>query len=117
MRIPFPLRRNEHAQSRAIVDEEYARRVDFAGARDGLLGYTPRERAERAKFRGNIRGTRVTNRHVIEGALAYSVIAGLDEAHEVEKVAFEGLEYQGRPIRNAAQGKLTIEHASGVELS
>ena len=51
----------------------------------GLLGYTPRERAERAKFRGNIRGTRVTNRHVIEGALAYSVIAGLDEAHEVEK--------------------------------
>lgn len=112
--VDFAVLYSQGSLDRPENDGENTRRLDIAGAWDGLLAYTPPERAERAKFRGSIRGIRVTNLRVVDGALPYSVIAGFDEAHEVENVVFEGLEYQGRPIRNAAEGKFTIEHASGV---
>jgi hypothetical protein len=112
--IDFAVLYSQGGVDRPADDAENSRRLDVGGAWDGLLTYTPAERAERARFRGSIRGIRVTNLRVIEGALPYSVIAGFDEAHQVDDVVFEGLEYQGRLIRDAVAGKFVIEHASGV---
>lgn len=113
--VDFAVVYSQGSLDRPADDAENTRRLDIAGAWDGLLAYTPQEQAERAKFRGAIRGVRVTNLRVTEGALPYSVIAGFDDAHQAENVVFKGLEYQGRPIRDAAEGKFAIEHASSVE--
>lgn len=113
--IDFAVLYSQGSLDRPANDEENARRLDLGGAWDGLLQHTPQEAPERARFRGSIRGIRVTNLQVIEGTLPYSVIAGFDRAHDVEGVVIEGLEYQGRHIRDAAEGKFTVEHAAGVE--
>jgi hypothetical protein len=78
------------------------------------LGYTSEEKPERAKFRGLIRDIRVTNLHVVEGALPYSIVAGFDAEHGVENVLIEGLQYQGRPLLNAADAKCVIDDARDV---
>jgi len=49
---------------------------------------------------------------VVGGALPYSVLAGFDREHSVENVLIEGLQYQGRPIRGATEGRFSIENAS-----
>jgi Glycosyl hydrolases family 28 len=94
---------------------ENSQRLDRGGTWDGLLSYSPEEKPERAKFRGHIRNVRVTNLHVVDGSLPYSVVAGFDQEHGIENVLIEGLEYQGRPILNAADAKCVIENALGVE--
>ena len=94
--------------------EENARRLDRGGTWDGLLTYTPDEKAARARLRGHISNVRVTNLHVVDGAFPYSVIAGFDAEHGIENVLIEGLRYLGRPVTNSSDAKFTIENARGV---
>jgi len=112
--IDFAVVYAQYGADRPATAEENSRRLDRGGAWDGLLGYAPGEKAERAKSRGHIRNVRVTNLHVIEGALPYSVVAGFDRDHAVENVVIEGLQYLGRPIRSAAEGRFAVENA-GLE--
>jgi hypothetical protein len=87
--------------------------VDLGGAWDGVMRLTAEEKAMRAKNRGYIRNVRVTNLNVVEGALPFSVISGFDKEHAVENVVIENLKYLGRPIRNAAEGKFSVDNAPG----
>lgn len=112
--IDFAVLYSQGSLDRPSDDAENTRRLDVAGAWDGLLRFTPEERAERARFRGTIARVRVRNMRIIGGALAYSAIAGFDDAHGIQDVSFEGLRYLGRPILNPADGKFAIEHARNV---
>jgi len=113
--IDFAVVYAQYGADRPASDEENARRIDRGGTWDGMLTFEPSERPERAKFRGHIRNIRVTNLHVVDGALPYSVLAGFDGSHAVENVVIEGLQYLGRPIRDAPEGKFSIDNATGVE--
>jgi hypothetical protein len=104
----------QYGADKPSSDAENSRRIDRGGTWDGLLGYTSEEKPERAKFRGLIRDIRVTNLHVVEGALPYSIVAGFDAEHGVENVLIEGLQYQGRPLLNAADAKCVIDDARDV---
>jgi len=112
--IDFAVIYAQYGYDKPTDPAENARRIDKGGTWDGLLSFTPEERPQRAKFRGHIRDVRVTNMHVIEGSLPYSVIAGFDAEHGIDGVVIEGLQYQGRPILNAKDGKFSIDFARGV---
>ncbi|HXQ82120.1 MAG TPA: glycosyl hydrolase family 28 protein [Opitutaceae bacterium] len=112
--IDFAVIYAQYGADRPATREENARRLDRGGTWDGLLSYAPGEKAERAKFRGHIRNVLVKDLHVVEGALPYSALAGFDREHGVENVVIEGLQYLGRPIRSAAEGRFSVEYA-GVE--
>ena len=43
-------------------------------------------------------------------------MAGFDGEHAVENVVIQGLQYQGRPIRTAAEGKFVLDYAPGFEI-
>jgi hypothetical protein len=113
--IDFAVVYAQYGADRPASSEENSRRIDRGGTWDGMLSYDPSEKAERARFRGHIRNIRVSNMRVVDGALPYSVLAGFDAGHEVENVVIDGLQYLGRPIRNAADGKFVVEYATGVE--
>jgi hypothetical protein len=81
-----------------------------------LFAYAPEEKAERARFRGHVRNIRVTNLHVVDGSLPYSILAGFDAEHTVENVLIEGLRYLDKPIRTLEDGKFALEYAPGFEL-
>jgi hypothetical protein len=104
----------QYGADRPESDAENSRWIDRGGTWDGMLGYPPGEEARHARFRGRIRDIRVTNLRVVDGALPYSIIAGFDPEHDVENVVIEGLEYLGRPLRDAREAKCVIENASGV---
>jgi len=104
----------QYGLDRPESQEERAARMDRGGAWDGLQRYTAEEKAERARSRGHIRGIVVRNLRVVDGTLPYSVIAGFDEEHAVENVTIEGFEYLGKPIRDAAAGKFSIDQARGI---
>jgi|ERR1017187_1501535 hypothetical protein len=112
--IDFAVIYAQYGADKPANDEENERRLDRGGTWDGLLTYTPDEKPARARLRGHIRDVRVTNLHVVDGALPYSVIAGFDVEHGIDNVRIEGLQYLGRPITNAADGRFTIENARGV---
>ncbi len=113
--VDFAVVYAQYGEDRPATAAENSRRLDRGGTWDGLLTYEPSEKPARAGFRGHIRNIRVSNLRVVEGALPYSVLAGFDGSHAVENVVFEGLEYQGRPIRSAAEGRFSVENATGVE--
>jgi hypothetical protein len=112
--IDFAVIYAQYGADKPASPAENARRLDRGGTWDGLLTYTPEEKPERARQRGHISNVRVTNLRVVDGALPYSVIAGFDAEHGIDGVVIEGLQYLGRPIMNAADGKFTIENARGV---
>jgi hypothetical protein len=114
--IDFVVLYAQYGADRPATDAENSRRLDCGGAWDGLLGYAPEEKAERAKFRGHIRNVRVTKLHVVDGALPYSIVTGFDAEHAVENVVIEDLRCLGKPIRTLEEGKLVVENASGFEL-
>ena len=97
----------------AVDRPDRSRPSDPGGAWDGVIRLDPEERAMRAKNRGRVRNVRVTNLHVVDGALPYSIIAGYDKEHPVENVVIENLRYLGRPLRTAAEGKFSVDHAPG----
>jgi hypothetical protein len=113
--IDFAVVYAQYGADKPPTAQENSRRLDRGGTWDGLLNYPAAEKAERSRLRGRIRNIRVTNLRVVEGGLPYSVLAGFDPEHEVEDVVFEGLQYQGRPILSAAEGRFSIEFARGVE--
>ncbi len=104
----------QYGADRPKDDEENRLRIDRGGAWDGILTYSPEQKPALSKLRGHIKNVVIRNLHVVEGSLPYSVIAGFDDDHAVENVVIEGLEYQGRPIRNAEDCKLTTQYARGV---
>lgn len=113
--IDFAVIFAQYGLDRPASAQERQRRMERGGSWDGLLSYTPEEKPERAKFRGHIRNVLVRNLHVVEGMLPYSVLAGFDEQHLVDGVVIEGLKYQGRRIRSAAEGKFSMDHARHVQ--
>ena len=112
--IDFAVVYGQYGPDRPQSAEDRTRLMDRGGAWDGVLRVPPQERAERAKFRGHIRDIRVTNLHVVDGSLPYSEIAGFDKDHAVENVVIQGMQFMGRPIRNAADAKLSVDEARGV---
>jgi len=111
--VDFAVVYAQYGADRPATDEENSRRLDTGGTWDGLLSYAPNEKAERAKYRGHIRDIRVTNLHVVDGSLPYSILAGFDAEHAVENVTIEGLQYLGRPVRTPEEGRFVIENAPG----
>lgn len=103
----------QYGADRPKSQEERTKRY-MRGAWDGVLRCPPEEMAECAKFRGTIRDITFRNIDVVEGALPFSVIAGFDANHAVEGVRIENLRHQGRRIRNAAEAKLSLQHAKGI---
>jgi hypothetical protein len=114
--IDFAVVYGQYGPDRPQSAEDRRRLMDPGGAWDGVLRVPPSERAERAKFRGVIRNIRVTNLNVVEGSLPFSVISGFDKDHPVEKVVIEGMKYLGRPIRSAADARLSLDYAPGFEI-
>lgn len=112
--IDFAVIYAQYGTDKPADQAENARRLDRGGTWDGLLGFTPAERAGLARNRGHIRNVRVTRLQVVEGALPYSIIAGFDPGHGVEDVRIEGLEYLGRPLTSAGDARCVIENATGV---
>ena len=112
--IDFAVIYAQYGYDKPATPEENARRIDRGGTWDGLLSFTPEEKAQRAQYRGHIRNVRVRNLRVVDGSLPYSVIAGFDAEHGIDGVFIEGLQYLGRPILNPADGKFTIENARDV---
>lgn len=100
----------------AVDRPDRSRPSDPGGAWDGVIRQDPEERAMRAKNRGRVRNVRVTNLHVVEGSLPFSIIAGFDKEHAVENVVIENLRYLGRPLRSAAEGKFSVDHAPGFAI-
>jgi polygalacturonase len=92
------------------------RLVDLGEAWRGVLRETAAEKAASAQARGHIRNIRVANLQVVDGKLPFSIISGYDKEHSVDNVRIEGLKYLGRPIRNAGEGKFSIENARGFEI-
>jgi hypothetical protein len=95
------------------TEEERVKR-SMRGAWDGVLRYPPEEHAERAKHRGQIRDIVFSNIHVVDGMLPFSLIAGFDKEHAVENVLIKGLTLYGKPVKDASDGKFSIEHARGI---
>ena len=114
--IDFAVVYGQYGPDRPESAEDRRRLMDPGGAWDGVLRVPASERAERAKFRGVIRNIRVTNLNVVEGSLPFSVISGFDKDHPVEKVVIEGMKYLGRPIRSAADARLSLDFAPGFEI-
>lgn len=114
--IDFAVVYAQYGADRPPTQEERERRMDSGGGWDGALRFTAAERPERARFRGHIRNVTVRNLRVVAGALPYSVVAGFDAEHAATNVVIEGLQYQGRPIRTAAEGKFAVEYALGFEI-
>lgn len=114
--IDFAVIYAQYGYDKPATAAENTRRLDDGGTWDGLLSYTDAERPDRAAFRGHIRDVRVSNLRVVDGALPYSVVAGFDPEHGVDHVLIEGLQYLGRPLRNAADAKLVVDLARGVEV-
>lgn len=111
--IDFALLYAQYGPDRPSDRAEIAARMDPGGAWDGVLRCTPEQKAALAKGRGHIRNILVKNMQVLE-FLPFSVLSGWDREHAVENVTIEGLTYQGRPIRNAADGKFSVENAPGL---
>jgi polygalacturonase len=114
--IDFAVLYAQYGVDRPPTPEERERRMDPGGVWDGAERFTAEERPERARFRGHIRNVTVKNLNVVAGALPYSIVAGFDAEHAVENVVIEGLQYQGRPIRTAVEGKFVLEHAPGFKI-
>jgi hypothetical protein len=105
----------QYGADRPATEAENSRRIDRGGTWDGLLQFSADEKSERSRYRGHIRNIRVNNLRVVEGSLPYSIVAGFDDAHEVEDVRITGLTYLGRPILGAADARCVVENARGVE--
>jgi Glycosyl hydrolases family 28 len=114
--VDFAVLYAQYGADRAPTQEERERRMDRGGVWDGAQRFTTAERPERAKFRGHVRNITVRNLNVVAGTLPYSLVAGFDGDHAVENVVIEGLQYQGRLIRTAAEGKFVLDHAPGFTI-
>jgi hypothetical protein len=114
--IDFAVVYGQYGPDRPERPEDRRRLMDVGGAWDGVLRVPPEEMAERAKNRGHIRNVKVTNLHVVDGGLPFSLISGFDEGHAVENVVIEGMRYLGRPIRDAKEGKFSVAHAPGFRI-
>lgn len=106
----------QYGLDRPATSDERELRMDRGGVWDGQQRFTEAERAERARFRGHVRGVRVKNLHVVDGTLPYSIISGFDEEHRVDDVLIEGFTYRGRPLTSAEDARLVVHHARGVEI-
>ncbi len=104
----------QYGEDRPASAAENSLRLDRGGTWDGLLRFSPGEKAQHAAFRGHIANIRVSNLHVVEGALPYSIVAGFDADHRVDNVLIEGLQYLGRPLLNAGDARCVLENATGV---
>jgi hypothetical protein len=114
--IDFTVLFAQYGVDRPPTQLEREQRMDRGGVWDGAERFTTEERPKRARFRGHVRNIKVRNLNVVEGALPYSIVAGFDEEHAVKNVVIEGLKYQGRLIRTAAEGKFVLDHAPGFEI-
>ncbi len=111
--IDFALLYGQYGPDRPADRAEIAARMDRGGAWDGVLLSTTEQKAALANGRGHIRNILVKNLQVLE-CLPFSILSGWDEDHAVENVIIEGMTWQNRPIRNAVEGKFSVDHAPGL---
>jgi ferredoxin len=114
--IDFAVVFAQYGKDRIQSQDERMRRMDMGGAWDGVLHYTHEEKAERAKFRGHVRNVRVSNLSIVDGAMPFSVIAGFDAQHAIENVVIQNMKFFGKPVRNAADAKLSVNDAPGLTI-
>ena len=74
----------------------------------------PDREHEYADGRGHIRNVRFKNIFVVGTVLPKSFLIGYNDAHSVENVVVENLQFNGRRILNAEAGNFTIEKAKNV---
>lgn len=111
--IDFAIVYGQYGPDRPTDRAEIAARMDPGGAWDGVLRSTPEQKAALAQGRGHLKNILVKNMKVLE-YLPFSVLAGWDREHAVENVTIEGMTHLGRPIRSAAEGKFSVDHAPGL---
>jgi hypothetical protein len=97
-------------------DEAERKRRYQRGAWDGVLHVYPGEEAQFAANRGHIRNILFKNISVTDGQFPFSIITGYDAAHQVENVRIENLTVHGRAIGSAQEGRIALEHCSGIEV-
>lgn len=114
--IDFCVLYAQYGPDRAPTVEERNRRMDPGGVWDGEQRFSAAERPAIARARGHVRNVRVKNLQVVDGMLPYSIVAGFDEDHRVDDVVIENFSYLGRPLRTAAEARLVVAHARGVEM-
>jgi hypothetical protein len=78
------------------------------------LAVGPDREQEHADGRGHIRNVRFKNIFVGGTVLPKSFLIGYNDAHGVENVVVENLQFNGRRILNAEAGNFTIEKAKSV---
>jgi hypothetical protein len=112
--IDFAIVYGQYGPDRPADRAEIAARMDPGGAWDGVLRCSPEQKAALGKGRGRLRNIVVRNMQVLE-SLPFSVLSGWDQEHAVENVTVEGMTHQGRAIRNAVDGKFSVDHAPGLK--
>jgi hypothetical protein len=111
--IDFALLLGNYGTDRPTPEQRTAWR-DVGGAWDGVMNVPVVERAAFNKSRGMIRNIRVTNLHVVGGDLPFSVVSGFSKERPIGDIVIEGMQYRGRPIRNAAEGRFSVSDAPGL---
>jgi len=96
------------------ADPEERRRRYMSGAWDGVLKVEADQAAVHSPNRGRIRNIVFRNISLVGGPVPFSIISGFDSGHRVENVTIENLTFYGKKIRNAEEGKFSIQNAEGV---
>jgi hypothetical protein len=96
-------------------DPEEVKRRYLHGAWDGVLSVPEDKREFHATNRGRIRNVQFKDIAVVDGPFPFSIIRGYDGRHLVEDVSFENLTIHGQRIKDAEQGRFTVENARNIK--
>ena len=96
-------------------DPEEVKRRYLHGAWDGVLSVPEDKKEFHATNRGRIRNIQFKDIAVVDGPSPFSIIHGYDGKRLVENVSFENLTIHGQQIKNAEQGRFTVENARNIK--
>jgi hypothetical protein len=96
-------------------DPEEVKKRYLHGAWDGILSVPKDKKEYYASNRGHIKNIQFKNIAIVNGPFPFSIIRGYDEKHLVENVSFENLTIHGQQIKDAEQGKFTVENARNIK--
>ena len=96
-------------------DPEEVKKRYLHGAWDGVLSVPKDQQEYYASNRGHIKNIQFKNIAIVDGPFPFSIIHGYDKKHIVENVSFENLTIHGQHIKDAKQGRFTIENARNIK--
>ena len=111
--IDFTILLGNYGADRPTAEQRAAWR-DVGGAWDGVMNVPVAERAALAPGRGIVRNVRITNLKVVDGILPFSILSGFSPERPIENIVIEGMTYLGRPLRNAAEARLSVSDVKGL---